>query len=93
MVSDCVGGGGVQVFPSLVWVVRDFALQLVGEGGEPLTAGEYLERSLQPAPGFSARAESKNRVRRALQSFFPARDCVTLQRPVEDEALLQVATP
>ena len=31
----------------------------------------------------------KNRIRRMLMAFFPNRDCVTLKRPVEDEAMLQ----
>jgi hypothetical protein len=31
----------------------------------------------------------KNRIRRMLTAFFPDRDCVTLKRPVEEEALLQ----
>jgi hypothetical protein len=79
-----------QEFPHLVWVLRDFALQLSGDAGEGLTASEYLERSLRPSAGFSAAAEAKNRLRRALRAFFPSRECVTLQRPAEEEARLQV---
>ena len=37
-----------QYFPSFMWVVRDFALQLVDLDGEPLTSKEYFEKSLQP---------------------------------------------
>lgn len=32
--------------PSFMWVVRDFALQLVDEDGDVLTSKEYLERAL-----------------------------------------------
>jgi len=37
-----------QYFPSFMWVVRDFALQLVDLEGEPITSKEYLEKALQP---------------------------------------------
>ena len=38
------------------------------------------QRALQEASGFSEAAEGKNRLRRMLRSFFPARDCFTLVR-------------
>lgn len=50
-----------EVFPSFLWVVRDFALQLVGSDGESITATEYLERSLKPAPGQSNQARPQAR--------------------------------
>ena len=37
-----------QYFPSFMWVVRDFALQLVDIEGEAMTSKEYLEKALQP---------------------------------------------
>lgn len=37
-----------QYFPSFMWVVRDFALQLVDTEGEPITSKEYLEKALHP---------------------------------------------
>lgn len=82
-----------DVFPSLLWVVRDFALQLVSPGGLPISQREYLENSLQMSPGVSLQVQEKNRVRRMLQAFFPQRDCVTLKRPVEDEGMMQVRLP
>ena len=42
-----------QYFPSFMWVVRDFALQLVDPDGESITSKEYLEKALQPRKGFS----------------------------------------
>jgi hypothetical protein len=48
-----------------------------------------LEAGLAPQKGASDAIEQKNRVRRLLSGFFQTRDCVTLVRPVEDEALLQ----
>jgi hypothetical protein len=37
-----------QFFPSFLWVVRDFALQLCDGVGTPITSKQYLERSLTP---------------------------------------------
>ncbi|CAG9316966.1 unnamed protein product [Blepharisma stoltei] len=75
--------------PSFVWVLRDFALQLVDSEGESLTPKEYLEKALQPQKGFSDSIEDKNRIRRLLKEFFKDRDCFTLIRPTTKEDDLQ----
>ena len=72
-----------------MWVVRDFALQLVDLEGEPMTSKEYFEKALQPQKGFSDGVESKNRIRRLLKSFFKERDCCTMIRPLTKEENLQ----
>lgn len=78
-----------QYFPSFLWVVRDFSLQLVDEEGDQITSREYLENALMPQKGFSETIENKNRIRRMIQSFFKDRDCYTLIRPLLDEGDLQ----
>lgn len=78
-----------QYFPSFLWVVRDFALQLVDEDGEPITSKEYLDNALMPQKGFSEQVENKNRIRRMIASFFKEKDCCTLIRPLMDESRLQ----
>jgi len=35
-----------EYFPSFMWVVRDFSLQLVDTEGEQITSKEYLEKAL-----------------------------------------------
>jgi hypothetical protein len=35
-----------QYFPSFMWVVRDFTLQLTDAEGDPITSKEYLEKAL-----------------------------------------------
>lgn len=40
-----------------MWVVRDFALQLVDLEGEAMTSKEYLEKALQPQKGFTDAVE------------------------------------
>jgi hypothetical protein len=36
-----------KYFPSFMWVVRDFTLQLVDTEGDPINSKEYLEKALQ----------------------------------------------
>jgi hypothetical protein len=36
-----------KYFPSFMWVVRDFTLQLIDSEGESITPKEYLEKALQ----------------------------------------------
>jgi len=76
-------------FPSFMWVVRDFTLQLVDSEGEPLTSKEYFEKALESQKGFSDNVEQKNRIRRLLKSFFKDRDCCTMIRPLTNEENLQ----
>eukprot|EP00741_Cyanophora_paradoxa_P011792 tig00020563_g11396.t1 len=75
-------------FPSLLWVLRDFGLELKHEG-RPITSKEYLENSLKHQSGFSERLITKNQIRTMLTSFFRERDCVALVRPLEQEDALQ----
>ncbi|RHY25977.1 hypothetical protein DYB32_007968 [Aphanomyces invadans] len=75
-------------FPSFLWVVRDFTLQLE-ENGHAISSKEYLEKALKPQPGTSDDTVHKNQVRNLLSNFFPARDCITMVRPLNDEALLR----
>jgi len=78
-----------KYFPSFMWVVRDFTLQLVDEEGETLTSKEYFEKALLPQNGFSEAVESKNKIRKLIKSFFPERDCCTIVRPLTKEEQLQ----
>ena len=76
-------------FPSFMWIVRDFTLQLLDDEGEPIADKDYLEKALNLQKGFSDNIEQKNRIRRLLKSFFKDRDCCTLVRPLTDESNLQ----
>ncbi|KAE9025742.1 hypothetical protein PR003_g11613 [Phytophthora rubi] len=75
-------------FPSFLWVVRDFTLELVDEDGDPISSSDYLERALADQPRTPANME-RNRIRTMMKDFFRDRDCVTLVRPVHEEAKLQ----
>lgn len=78
-----------SVFPSFLWVVRDFALQLRSAEGRKINPKEYLESALQLIDGVSEAIHEKNKLRRMLKHFFTDRDCVTMVRPVESEEQLQ----
>ena len=78
-----------EYFPSFMWVLRDFALQLLDSEGNKITSRQYLENSLKEQKGVSDAVENKNRIRRLIKHFFKDRDCQTLVRPVEDEKELQ----
>lgn len=78
-----------QYFPSFMWIVRDFTLQLVDEDEENINSNQYLEKALEEQKGFSDKIEEKNRIRRLLKSFFKERQCYTMIRPVTDEESLQ----
>ncbi|OQR89484.1 guanylate-binding protein [Thraustotheca clavata] len=77
-----------EFFPSFLWVVRDFTLQLE-EDGKAITPKDYLEKALKPQPGSSEDTMHKNQVRAMLASFFPDRNCITMVRPLNDENLLR----
>ncbi|KAF7242491.1 Guanylate-binding protein 1 [Varanus komodoensis] len=49
--ADRLFGDLAMFFPSFIWVVRDFTLQLKEENGESFTEDEYLERALQRGKG------------------------------------------
>lgn len=75
-----------QFFPGFMWIVRDFALELVDEGGSSIDQADYLERALVPIDGADP---EKNKVRNCIRGYFRHRDCATLVRPCTDEKQLQ----
>lgn len=78
-----------SIFPSFLWVLRDFTLKLVDSDGNQISSKQYLENALKEQKGCSETIEQKNRIRRLLQHFFKERDCCTLIRPTEKEKDLQ----
>uniref|UniRef100_A0A803XVQ0 GB1/RHD3-type G domain-containing protein n=1 Tax=Meleagris gallopavo TaxID=9103 RepID=A0A803XVQ0_MELGA len=69
----------VRVFPSFVWTVRDFTLQLRA-GEKTLSEDEYLEQVLQLQTGNGKKAKERNELRRCLRNFFPRRKLFTMER-------------
>ncbi len=75
-----------EYLPSFMWVVRDFALQLVDETHTEISSKEYLERALIEKGGSQ---DPKNDIRKHLKMFFRSRDCCTMIRPLTNEDELQ----
>ncbi|KAH8071838.1 GTPase [Aureococcus anophagefferens] len=95
-VSDDGGDGDLDAheyhkfFPSFVWVVRDFALDLVDDYGTAISSDDYLERALLATQvGFDPATTERNRVRQMMTAFFTERKCFPLVRPLLDESKLQ----
>ena len=83
--TDAAGAVGRA---QLLWILRDFHLELVDEGGAPLTADAYLEDELAATDADAnadADASLGARARSVLRSLFPSRGCVPLPRPAESE--------
>jgi hypothetical protein len=78
-----------SLFPSFVWVLRDFHLILIDDEGDPLTARDYMEQRLADDGHLDAESLRRNTVRRAVTTFFRHRDCFTLTQPVIEEKDLQ----
>ena len=78
-----------QFFPTFLWVLRDFTLRLEDEHGKRINSRQYLENCLKPQPGFDENIAAKNKVRQLIAQYFPERDCLTMVRPAEDEAMLK----
>ena len=74
-----------NLFPSFLWVCRDFSLQLIDDNGENITAKEYLEKVLE---GTKKLQDPKNRIRKLIKAYFKDRDCSTMVRPLTNETKL-----
>ena len=88
-------------FPSFLWVLRDFALELIDNQGNEVTTKQYLENALKEEninmisnnsynKGIMEEINKKNDIRKTLKLFFKERDCYTLVRPVHEEKKLKI---
>lgn len=78
--------------PALLWLLRDFVLDIQNEAGQPISSDEYLEGALRARPQAgmaSTRSQASQEVRDSLLHFFPRRHCHTLVQPVIEESALQ----
>jgi hypothetical protein len=75
-----------EMFPSFLWIVRDFALRLRDVNNNPITEAQYLEDALKETGDHGS---DKNKIRKCLKDFFSNRSCATLVRPCESEDQLQ----
>ena len=72
----------IQQTPRLLWLLRDFSLQLLNDQREEITPTQYLETALRDQKGFSDAIVSKNRIRQLIREYFGGRtECLTLVKP------------
>lgn len=79
----------INHFPTFLWVLRDFVLDLQDDEGNEINPDQYLEYVLEETEADNDYAEEHNEIRATLKRFFPERYCATLIRPSDDERDLQ----
>ena len=82
-----------QYAPKLLWILRDFVLEIKDTQNRSVTAQQYLESALvdvnQNAKSGNKDSQKSCQVRQGLINFFKNRDCLTMVRPVNDESELR----
>ncbi|KAM9114197.1 guanylate-binding protein 3-like [Pangshura tecta] len=79
----------VRFFPSFVWAVRDFTLELRLEG-QLVAEDEYLEHALALRKGISKKVMDYNLPRQCIRSFFPTRKCFVFVQPASRQEMGQL---
>uniref|UniRef100_A0A674JS96 GB1/RHD3-type G domain-containing protein n=1 Tax=Terrapene triunguis TaxID=2587831 RepID=A0A674JS96_9SAUR len=81
----------VRFFPSFVWAVRDFTLELRIEG-QLVTEDQYLEHALALRKGElgSAKVMEYNLPRQCIRNFFPTRKCFVFVQPTSRQEMGQL---
>ncbi|XP_046902447.1 guanylate-binding protein 1-like [Hypomesus transpacificus] len=76
----------MRFFPSFVWTVRDFTLELKLDE-KAITADQYLENALKLKPGHSKNIQAYNLPRECLRNYFSPRWCFVFDRPADGEKM------
>ncbi|KAM7097867.1 guanylate-binding protein 2-like isoform 17-T18 [Molossus nigricans] len=79
----------MSFFPTFVWTLRDFSLELVANG-QPITADEYLELSLKLKQGTDIKSKNFNEPRLCIRKFFPKKKCFIFDRPASRKHLIHL---
>ncbi|KAJ8378947.1 hypothetical protein AAFF_G00233120 [Aldrovandia affinis] len=87
--NDGVDVQFVEFFPSFVWAVRDFTLELrIYE--KDMTDDQYLEQALSLKPGNNRRTAEHNLPRECNHYYFPTRRCFVFVAPASPENMLRL---
>ncbi|KFR09744.1 Interferon-induced guanylate-binding protein 1, partial [Opisthocomus hoazin] len=76
-------------FPTFVWAVRDFTLQLALDGKE-ISEDQYLENTLKLKADSSPATERYNQLRECIRQFFPERKCFVFDWPASQSDLVRL---
>ncbi|XP_051984796.1 guanylate-binding protein 1-like isoform X1 [Xyrauchen texanus] len=81
----------VRFFPSFVWVVRDFTLDLEIDR-KKVSEDEYLDFALQLKKGVSKKISDYNLPRQCIRNYFPTRKCFVFPSPTSPEKMTRLET-
>ncbi|XP_078522688.1 guanylate-binding protein 1-like [Lissotriton helveticus] len=76
----------MSFFPTFIWTVRDFTLELE-INGKTITSDEYLENALQLLKGDNDDISKLNLPRECIRFYFPGRKCFVFDRPTSTRKL------
>ncbi|KAM6229519.1 guanylate-binding protein 1 [Spheniscus humboldti] len=79
----------VLFFPTFIWAVRDFTLQLEMDGKE-ISEDEYLENALKLKAGSSPETQRYNQPRECIRQYFPDRKCFVFDQPASKKDLVHL---
>jgi hypothetical protein len=71
--------------PPIIWILRDFVLQLRDAHGFIMSSSEYLEECIDQ----SIQSNDKDDLASDIRSLFPSREAMTVPRPCDTEEDLQ----
>ncbi|XP_010569529.1 PREDICTED: interferon-induced guanylate-binding protein 1-like [Haliaeetus leucocephalus] len=77
----------VLFFPTFIWAVRDFTLQLEA-GGKEISEDEYLEEALKLKADSNQETQYYNQPRECIRQFFPDRKCFVFEQPARRRDLV-----
>ena len=77
-------------FPRLLWLIRDFALNLEDTSGKPISPNQYLEDALTRLDQTRGEEAEGPSLLTRLDAAFAERSCRTLVRPCHTEADLRL---
>uniref|UniRef100_A0A8C5WMG0 GB1/RHD3-type G domain-containing protein n=2 Tax=Leptobrachium leishanense TaxID=445787 RepID=A0A8C5WMG0_9ANUR len=78
-----------RFFPSFIWCVRDFNLELKVNGAD-ITEDQYLQNSLKLKKGIGAKVYEYNAPRECIRHFFHSHKCFVFERPAPAQGLKQL---
>lgn len=85
--GECDGDDDIRkFFPELIYIVRDFSLELEVDGMD-ITADEYFEEALDTDAG-ADQETLRARVRQCIKKYFRRRKCFTLDIPAASRRVL-----
>jgi hypothetical protein len=77
-----------KMFPHLIWLLRDFTLDIHGEKNNYSSFDDYLEQALLQKDHWK-KDSSQTLTRKIFKQVFTKRNCFTLVRPLHDEQQLR----